>query len=55
VTYPKFAGMMEPGDTLYVGRYLVSGADQASLYLEVRYGGGGGGSGRSCAWRLVVG
>lgn len=35
VTYPKFAGMMEPGDTLYVGRYLVSGADQASLYLEV--------------------
>jgi hypothetical protein len=40
VTYPKFAGMMEPGDTLYVGRYLVSGADQASLYLEVRYGGG---------------
>jgi hypothetical protein len=36
VTYPKFAGMMEPGDTLYVGRYLVSGADSASLYLEVR-------------------
>lgn len=35
VTYPKFAGMMEPGDTLYVGRYLVSGADSASLYLEV--------------------
>jgi pyruvate kinase len=36
VTYTKFAGMMEPGDTLYVGRYLVSGADSASLYLEVR-------------------
>lgn len=35
VTYSKFAGMMEPGDTLYVGRYLVSGADSASLYLEV--------------------
>ena len=35
VTYTKFAGMMEPGDTLYVGRYLVSGADSASLYLEV--------------------
>eukprot|EP00879_Flechtneria_rotunda_P021199 GHRR01022332.1.p1 GENE.GHRR01022332.1~~GHRR01022332.1.p1 ORF type:complete len:557 (+),score=186.89 GHRR01022332.1:438-2108(+) len=35
VTYPKFAGMMEAGDTLYVGRYLVSGADSASLYLEV--------------------
>lgn len=38
VTYPKFAGMMEAGDTLYVGRYLVSGADSASLYLEVRGG-----------------
>lgn len=37
VTYTKFAGMMEPGDTLYVGRYLVSGADSASLYLEVSY------------------
>jgi pyruvate kinase len=36
VTYTKFAGMMESGDTLYVGRYLVSGADSASLYLEVR-------------------
>jgi len=35
VTYSKFAGMMEVGDTLYVGRYLVSGADSASLYLEV--------------------
>eukprot|EP00775_Hariotina_reticulata_P003154 gene3154-3431_t len=34
VTYSKFAGMMEVGDTLYVGRYLVSGADSASLYLE---------------------
>ena len=36
VTYTKFTGMMEVGDTLYVGRYLVSGADSASLYLEVR-------------------
>jgi hypothetical protein len=23
------------GDTIYVGRYLVSGADSASLFLEV--------------------
>jgi hypothetical protein len=38
VTYTKFAGMMECGDTLYLGRYLVSGADSASLYLEVRQG-----------------
>jgi len=27
--------MMEPGDNVYLGRYLVSGADSASLYLEV--------------------
>ena len=35
VTYPKFAAMMEPGDDVYIGRYLVSGADRASLYLQV--------------------
>eukprot|EP00877_Chromochloris_zofingiensis_P009758 jgi/Chrzof1/5035/Cz15g09100.t1_PYK1[v5.2] len=35
VTYHKFADMMEPGDNIYIGRYLVSGADKASLYLEV--------------------
>ena len=35
VTYPKFADMMEPGDNIYIGRYLVSGADQASCYLVV--------------------
>jgi hypothetical protein len=39
VTYPRFADMMEPGDNVYLGRYLVSGADSASLYLEVRVGG----------------
>lgn len=36
ITYPRFAEMMEPGDNVYLGRYLVSGADSASLYLEVR-------------------
>jgi pyruvate kinase len=35
VTYPEFAGMAEAGDSVYVGRYLVSGADSASLYLRV--------------------
>ena len=36
VTYPRFAEMVEEGDNVYMGRYLVSGADSASLYLEVR-------------------
>jgi len=35
VTYPGLAGMMEAGDSVYIGRYLVSGADQASLYIKV--------------------
>lgn len=29
------AEMVEVGDLLYIGRYLVTGADEASLYLEV--------------------
>lgn len=35
ITYPHFAHMCQPGDSLFVGRYLVNGADQSSLYLEV--------------------
>ncbi|KIY94684.1 hypothetical protein MNEG_13279 [Monoraphidium neglectum] len=35
VTYTRFADMVEPGDSIYLGRYLVSGADSASLYLKV--------------------
>ena len=31
-----FAEMMVEGDQLYIGRYLVTGADAASLYLEVK-------------------
>ena len=27
---------MQVGDSLFVGRYLVNGADLSSLYLEVR-------------------
>ena len=37
IRYPHFAHMCQPGDTLFVGRYLVNGADQSSLYLEVQY------------------
>jgi hypothetical protein len=36
VTYPRFADMAEAGDSIYLGRYLVSGADTASLYLKAR-------------------
>ena len=36
ISYRHFAHMCQPGDTLFVGRYLVNGADQSSLYLEVR-------------------
>lgn len=35
ITYDKFTEMAQKGDTIYVGRYLVSGADSASLYLDV--------------------
>jgi pyruvate kinase len=35
VTYDKFNGMAQAGDTVYIGRYLVCGADSASLYLDV--------------------
>ncbi|EFJ40338.1 cytosolic pyruvate kinase [Volvox carteri f. nagariensis] len=35
ITYNKFTEMAVKGDTVYIGRYLVCGADSASLYLEV--------------------
>lgn len=35
VSYSKFASMCQRGDQLFVGRYLVNGADVSSLYLEV--------------------
>ena len=35
ISYAHFAHMCQPGDTLFIGRYLVNGADQSSLYLEV--------------------
>ncbi|KAF6256496.1 pyruvate kinase [Scenedesmus sp. NREL 46B-D3] len=35
VTYPMLHNMVKQGDTMYIGRYLVCGADSASLYLTV--------------------
>ena len=35
ISYPHFAHMCQAGDHLFFGRYLVNGADQSSLYLEV--------------------
>ena len=36
VTYGGLAEMVAPGDQLFVGRYLVNGAETSSLYLEVK-------------------
>eukprot|EP00878_Enallax_costatus_P008141 GHUV01008513.1.p1 GENE.GHUV01008513.1~~GHUV01008513.1.p1 ORF type:complete len:786 (+),score=206.32 GHUV01008513.1:278-2635(+) len=36
MTYPHLHTLVEVGDTIYIGRYLVTGSDQASLYLEVQ-------------------
>lgn len=35
LNYDQFHKMCEVGDTVYVGRYLVCGAESASLYLQV--------------------
>ena len=36
VNYPGFKDMVVVGDTVFLGRYLVTGADESSLYLQVR-------------------
>ena len=33
--YSKFTSMAQTGDIIYIARYLVSGAEASSLYLEV--------------------
>ena len=33
--YNKFTSMTQPGDIVYIARYLVSGAEASSLYLKV--------------------
>lgn len=35
VTYAKFPAMCQPGDSIFVGRYLVTGAEDSSLFMEV--------------------
>ena len=69
ITYPKFPAMCEPGDQIFLGRYLVTGADDSSVFLEVRCGaagapsggcrrGGGGGDEKSHAggrWTAAMG
>ena len=37
VSYPKFCSMVEKGDTIFLGRYLVTGSEDSSLYLTVRF------------------
>jgi pyruvate kinase len=35
VTYSKFPAMCQPGDNIFVGRYLVTGSETSSVFLEV--------------------
>jgi pyruvate kinase len=35
VTYSKFPAMCQPGDNIFVGRYLVTGSESSSLFMEV--------------------
>jgi hypothetical protein len=35
VNYAKFADMCQEGDTIFVGRYLVTGSEESSVYLTV--------------------
>ena len=35
VSYEKLPSMVEVGDEIFLGRYLVTGAEEASLFLEV--------------------
>ncbi|KAL4425448.1 hypothetical protein ABPG75_009464 [Micractinium tetrahymenae] len=35
ITYPKFPAMCEVGDSIFLGRYLATGADESSVYLTV--------------------
>jgi len=36
VSYPKFPTMCVKGDTIFLGKYLVTGSEDSSLYLTVR-------------------
>jgi hypothetical protein len=41
VSYERLPSMVEVGDEIFLGRYLVTGAEEASLFLEVRPAGSG--------------
>lgn len=36
VSYKNLPSMCEVGDTIFLGRYLVTGADESSLFMEAR-------------------
>lgn len=36
VSYSKFTSMVQKGDTIFLGRYLVTGSEESSCYLTVR-------------------
>ena len=35
ISYPKFPSMVTRGDTIFLGRYLVTGSEDSSLFLTV--------------------
>lgn len=35
VSYPKFTSMIQKGDLIFIGRYLVTGSEDSSLYVKV--------------------
>ena len=35
VSYPNFTSMVQKGDSIFVGRYLVTGSEDSSVYLTV--------------------
>ena len=37
VSYPEFHSMVERGDTIFLGRYLVTGSEESSLFLHVSW------------------
>ena len=36
ISYPRFPSMVQKGDTIFLGRYLVTGSEESSTFLKVR-------------------